>query len=407
MYAVSIKCRNCGNEYPLTDTYLCPLCGGLMEIQYDNKKLLNPANIRKPDHSFSGLWKYRSMLPVRFKRNIVTLGEGNTPLIRVGNAEKQCTPGCNLYVKAEFLNPSGSFKDRPSSVGVSVAKEHGHKAVVVASTGNAAAAVSCYAAHAGMKCAVIIPASTDPGKVTQAQAYGATVFGVDGDFSDAFRISKEVSQRYLVPNITSTFHNPYTIEGDKTIAYELFEALKKVPEYILIPIGTGPLLVGILKGFAELKSMGITDKMPKMIGVQSENCMPIVSAYHNGQDKVCCWRKDVRTVAGGIADSLVGYEQDGELTLRTVRDCGGTMVGVSDAQIMQATDILGSKEGIYAEPTGAVTLAAAQKLYESEAIESGATVVLIVTGHGFKFTAREHKEFFPYEGIDSMKDFFR
>lgn len=156
MFAGSIKCRRCNQEYPLEDLYLCPSCGGLMEIRYDENALLQRDNVLNPDRCFSGMWKYRKMLPLQTTQNIITLGEGNTPLIPIHRAEQEYKMACRLFVKAELLNPSGSFKDRPSSVGVSIAREHGHKSVIVASTGNAAAAVSCYAAHAGMKCIVLI-----------------------------------------------------------------------------------------------------------------------------------------------------------------------------------------------------------------------------------------------------------
>lgn len=403
MFAASIKCRNCGREYILDEIYLCPACGGLTEIQYHEKDLLNKHNFIEPDTSFCGMWKYRKMLPVQLRENIVSLGEGDTPLIRAERAEKDYNIDCSLYVKAEMLNPSGSFKDRPSSVGVSIAKEHGHKTVIVASTGNAAAAVSCYAAHAGMKCIVLIPADTDPGKVAQAQVYGANIYGVHGNFSNAFNISREISDNYGVPNITSTFYNPYTVEGDKTIAYELFSQLHSVPDYIVIPIGTGPLLVGIYKGYSELFRMGLINHLPKMIGVQSENCMPIVSAFNNALDHVSCWNKNTYTIAGGIADSLVGYEQDGELTLGTVRSSLGYMVSVSEQEIMKATNTFEQKEGLYCEPTGAVTLAGFKKLYDKGYITKGSSAVLLLTGHGFKFTARSRKKISDYHDFNSIR----
>lgn len=404
MFATSLKCRCCGKEYPLTDLYLCPNCGGLIEVQYSESDLLCKENVLSPDRTFSGMWQYRKMLPVHSDQNIVSLGEGDTPLLSLKHSETVYDMDCALFAKAELLNPSGSFKDRPSSVGISVAKEHGCKAVLVASTGNAAAAVSCYAARAGMKCIVLIPAGTDPGKVSQALAYGAVIFEVPGNFSDAFNISKQISSELGIPNVTSTFYNPYTVEGDKTIAYELFKQLGRTPDYIAIPIGTGPLLVGIYKGYRELMRMGLINRLPKMIGVQSEQCMPIVTAFEGNSDHVNYWKEDVHTAAGGIADTLFGYEQDGELTLQTVRSSGGSMISVSEQQLLNATDILGQKEGLYCEPTGAVTLAGVKKLYDMGRIQKGASVILLLTGHGFKYTGRKQGSIFPYQGITTVKN---
>ena len=404
MFASSIICRSCQREYSLGDLYLCPSCGGLTEVRYHESALLKKEHILSPDSSFPGMWKYRSLLPVQSPENIMTLGEGETPLIRVKRAEEAYGLDIRLFVKAEMQNPSGSFKDRPSSVGISVAKEHGHQTVLVASTGNAAAAVSCYTAHAGMRCIVFIPSGTDPGKVAQALAYGAFVFEVPGNFSDAFTLSKQISDRFHIPNITSTFHNPYTVEGDKTVAYELFAQLSSVPDYIVVPIGTGPLLVGIYKGYQELLSMGLIDRLPRMIGVQCEQCAPIAAAFQLGSDHVASWTQEIHTAAGGIADSLSGYEQDGELTLRTVRESGGSMIAVSDPDILHATDILGRKEGLYCEPTGAVTLAAVKDLVLTGRIEQGASVVLLMTGHGFKYTARSKGTILQYHGPDSIRE---
>lgn len=386
MYANSVVCRSCGEVYPIGDYYRCPKCGGIMEIKYDDSKLLRRENILSPEPELSGMWKYHHMLPVRHAENIVSLCEGDTPLIKADASAAAFGMNCRLYIKAEMFNPSGSFKDRPSSVGVSVAKEHGHRAVIVASSGNASAAVSCYAARAGIPCAVLIPASTDPGKVAQALAYGAKVFSVRGTFSDAFNLSVEISEHFQLPNITSTFYNPYTVEGDKTIAYELYSQLGHVPDYIVVPIGTGPLLVGVYKGFCELMRMGLIDSMPRMIGVQSSNCCPIVDAFEQGLDRVEPWLGECKTVAGGIADPLVGYEADGELTLSVVRQSGGAFVAVSDAEVLAATAVIQEREGIYCEPTGATTLCGAHKLFASGVIRTDSSVVLLCTGHGFKYS---------------------
>lgn len=388
MYATKLVCRACQAQYDLNVRYACPRCGGLLEVTYDEAGLLDPRNILQPDQRFPGLWKFHTMLPLQDPAHIVSLGEGDTPLLEAGRIVRQWELPVELFLKAEMLNPSGSFKDRPSTVAVSVAKEQGYHAVVVASSGNASAAVASYAARAGMDCIVLIPRSTDPGKIVQAQSYGAKVFAVDGTFSDAYEMSMQVAAEYGVPNCTSTYVNPYTVEANKTVAYEIFQQMQgRVPDYITVPIGTGPLLAGAYKGFQELLAMGLIRKLPKMIGVQAEQCMPIVRAF-TGHTAVAPWRAPMHTIAGGIADPLEGYAQDGEATLKVIRACGGLMVSLSEDEIAEANRAVEQWVGLYSEPTGAVSVGAVKKLVRANLIPPQASIVCLLTGHGFKFTKR-------------------
>lgn len=396
MFATNLICKNCHKQFPLDVRYSCDDCGGLLEVEYDRAQLLNPDHILNPNKAFEGLWKYHRMLPVKNIQNIVTLGEGNTPVISAEHIAKIYKLPARIYLKAEMLNPSGSFKDRPSSVGVSVAKEQGFQSVAVASSGNASAAVSAYAARAGMRCNVFIPANTDPAKIMQAQAYGATVYAVDGTFSDAYAMSLEYSKQYGCPNCTSTYVNPYTVEADKTIAYELFHQMgNALPDYITIPIGTGPLLTGIYKGFQELFAMDLIQKLPKMVGVQCEECMPITKAFLTSDSGVKPWLAPIHTVAGGIADPLVGYEADGAETLKIVRASGGTMVALSEEEILEANRAVEQGVGLYSEPTGAVSVGAVKKLVDTGLAPADASFLCLTTGHGFKFTKRK----FPFPPV--------
>lgn len=406
MYEQVMVCRNCGKKMELGMKYTCPNCGGILEIEYDYEAMKeDPLVLDDKEHT--GMWKYSHMLPVRQKNNIVTLGEGATPLLRCCRLEKEYGMSAGLYVKAESLNPSGSFKDRPSSVGVSIAKEYGATRVVIASSGNASAAAAAYCARTGIECIVFVPESTDASKVTQAAAYGATVIPVAGNYSNSYRMALECSVKYGWPNITSTFLNPYTVEADKTAAYEVWEQLGGcMPDYVMVPIASGPLLVGMYKGFKELIRLGIASaesRLPAMIGVQSEQCMPITRAYLQHASKVCGWEFPINTIAGGISDPLIGYEQDGDLTLKTALESGGLMSSLSEEEIEAALHQIETKAGLYCEPTSAVAVGAAAKLYKEGVIVPEAKVVCMLTGHGFKYSGRKP---FIQKAVSSMDELF-
>ncbi len=244
-----------------------------------------------------------------------------------------------------------------------------------------------------MDCVVFVPETTDPNKVIQAQSYGANVICVKGNYSQSFNMAKLCAEHYGWANVTSTFINPYTVEGDKTPAYELYHQLKRrVPDYILIPIGSGPLLVGITKGYEELMKMGLIDHIPAMIGVQAKACEPITRAYDQKTAHVEGWKEAIKTCAGGISDPLLGYEGDGDLTLSCVRKTGGMMVSLDEDEIKAALEAVETKLGIYCEPTGAVSVGAVKKLWDQGLLKKGAMAVSLTTGHGFKYSGRQSKK---------------
>lgn len=401
--------------------YECPYCGGILQVGYEEDK--NPgADLDKKsgkvsgmgldkksgkvpgmdsdkksgknaaptvfsdfcDMNLAGMWRYKAFLPVEDKKNIVTLGEGMTALVRAERIYRDLGIE-NLYVKNEFSNPTASFKDRPTSVGISVAKECGADTVAVASTGNAGVSVAAYAAKAGMKSIVCAPKDTAKGKIAQLLAYGASIFYVDGNYSDCFGLVKEACQEYGYVNLTSTYINPYTVEADKTIAYELYEQLNgKVPDWIIVPIGTGPLLSGVLRGYQDLKALGLVEKVPRMVGVQAENCSPIAKAFYTNQ-RVCSEAETEHTIAGGIADQLVGYEKDGEFTIRQIRESGGDCITLSEEELFECWHALCYLEGIFAEPAGAAAVGAVKKLCANPAFHKDDRIVSLVTAHGLKY----------------------
>jgi threonine synthase len=366
--AFRLGCVWCGAERPLDLRGTCSACGGTLEVRGGGR-----AEARR----VSSLWDFARALPVRRR---VSLGEGATPLVRL----ETLGAGDELYAKAEWRNPTGSFKDRGSTVAVSAALELGARGVVCASTGNNAASVSAYAARAGLPCLVVLPAGTSPAKIFQARLHGATIVEVEGTFSNAYDLAAAIAaadERW--PNLTSTFLNPYMTAAHATIAYELVGELGRAPGTVVVPIGAGPMLVGIRDGFRRLAdSFG---PEPVLVGVQAAGCAPIARAWEAGADEVDAWPDEVASCAGSINDPLVGYAGDGTRTLRAIRASGGAAVAAGDEAILAALRDLGSREGIDCEPAAAATLAAVRLRDAVEPLPR--PVVLVCSGHALKDTS--------------------
>ena len=330
-----------------------------------------------------GIWKHLNLLPLDGPERIVTLSEGDTPLVNATALSREV--GVKIFVKDETRNPTGSFKDRPNSVAISKALELGAKTVAVASSGNAAGSLSAYAAKGGVACVVAVPEDTPQSKLGQIVVFGSRVTKVRGTYSDAFNLIKDACKTYGWHNLTSVASaNPYQVEGDKTVAYEICEQLSwNPPDWVIIPLGAGPLLVGAWKGFKELHELGVIEKLPKMIGVQAEGCSPIVRAFKNGQSNVSAW-EEPHTVAHSIADPLNGYPEDGSLTLKNIRESRGIGESVTDEEMVESVHLLARTEGLFAEPSSAATIAVIRKLKNSGTIGPDDIVVPVVTGTGLK-----------------------
>ncbi len=346
---MKLRCILCGREQPATIIYACPHCSGILDVVLDHEP--DPT----PDLSQPGTWRYRGALPPVDEENIISLGEGNTPFL----ASKLYGP--SLVYKLDQLNPTGSFKDRGVSVSVSVAKQMGARGIVVSSSGNASSSTAAYAARAGLPCIVCIPSHTSPSKVAQARSHGAELLLIDGNFSNSYRRAQEIAAEKNYVNTTSTFINPYNLEGDKMVAYELQMQLGQVPEAILIPTGSGPLVVGVMKGYRDLLHQGKIATLPKMVAVQVESCAPIVEAFDHGEKEVKAWTKEIKTAAQGISDPLIGYAGDGTYTLDIVRQSGGWAIALNEDEVADSVASLATREGLYVEPTGAVGLGAYKK----------------------------------------------
>lgn len=371
-------CHKCGKIYPVKNYGLCPECNGILTLEYSDKYL---KEVLKEKENHKNMWEYASLLPPIKEENRVSFGEGGTPLVR----SREIGPGLgleNLYFKNETCNPTGSFKDRAVSVCISMAKEFACEGVVVSSSGNGGAAVSAYGMKGEMNPIILIPEKTPMEKVAQAVAYGGRVVKVKGNFSQAYHAAMEISKKRNYMNVTTTFLSPYGIEGYKTIAYEIYEQLHQVPDYIFIPVGAGPALYGIYKAYEELKRGKKIEKIPKLVGVQASGCAPIVEAWEK-KCKVNACRKP-ETIASAISDPLVGYEQDGDITVEAVRKTDGCAIAVEDTKILEAGKALARKEGIFVEPSSAVTTAALEIMRKKGILKREDVCVCILTGHGLK-----------------------
>lgn len=379
----SLVCTHCGLEHGLDMLYKCPACEGTLDAQYytqpdQMRALFNSASLGKRE----SMWTFSPLLPVDADRRPVSLGEGWTPLLKVGNASNWFSL-VDIHLKIEAANPTGSFKDRPVSVALTKACELGLSEVVTASSGNAGVSVAAYSARAGLNSVVIVPDGLPPSKLVPISLCGARVIAVRGHYSRAYQLARAWAEETGAFNVTSTLLSAFTTEGNKTVAYELWLQLKRVPDWILVPVSSGPLLVGTFKGYVEMHNAGLIDRLPRMVAVQASGCAPIARAFDRGDERVVPW-DEPNTVARGIADPLQGYEDDGTLTLRRVRESGGVAMDVSDLEILEAVKMLARLEGLLVEPTGAVAAAGLKRLIASGRIKPGESAVCLITGHGLK-----------------------
>ncbi len=366
----SLTCIECGREWD-DDHYTCE-CGGLLEVR------LNLDEIEvdfKLDGQNITVWKYRSLLPVKI--DPITLREGGTPLYRAEKLERELGIR-RVYVKHEGLNPSGSFKDRGMTVGITKALELKKKAVACASTGNTSASMAMYAAKAGMDAYVLLPAGKVAlGKVAQALMHGAKVIGIEGNFDDALRIVREVCEREDIYLLNSV--NPFRPEGQKTIAYEIADEIG-VPDRVVLPVGNAGNISAIYKGFKELFELGLTNGIPKMTGIQAEGAAPIYRAFAEGKDHIQPVTNP-ETIATAIR---IGNPVNARKALRAIYDSKGLAEIVSDEEIIQAQKFLAAREGIGVEPASAASVAGLRKLAAQGMVDADETVVCVVTGNLLK-----------------------
>lgn len=333
--------------------------------------------------------KYGKFLPVTDKTPVITLHEGNTPLIYSNFLSQLVGGGSEVYLKYEGLNPTGSFKDRGMTLAISKAAEAKSDAVMCASTGNTSASAACYAARAEMKCIVLLPKGAIAlGKLAQALIHGAQVLAVDGNFDDALSIVREITSKYPITLVNSL--NPFRIEGQKTGAFEICDYLETAPDYHFIPVGNAGNITAYWKGYKEYKNTGIINKLPKMMGFQAEGAAPIVRGHVI---------KKPETIATAIR---IGNPASWKQAEAARDESGGMIDMVSDARILDAYELLAAEDGVFCEPASAASVAGLIKLVKKGFFKRNmqhsirnTKIVCILTGHGLKDPDRAIKTVKP------------
>ena len=381
-YLDHLECTGCGAIHSHAQVIkTCPECGKVLLARYDLPRLRRDVDRGDVERRPATMWRFSELLPVLDPGNVLSLGEGGTPLLRAPSLGRALGVD-NLYVKDEGLNPTGTFKARGLSAAVSRARELGVTRLIDTPGGNVAGAISAYAAKGGLEVSVFTPGDALEVNVTEARALGARVTIVDGTAADARRLGAEAAEREGMFHI-ATLQEPYRAEGKKTMGLEIAMQLGwRFPDTIVYPTGGGTGVVGMWKGFYELMELGwVQGPLPKIIAVQPGGCHPIVKAFHDGSDACEPW-PDPTSIARGIR---VSYPSAGYLVLRAIRDTGGTAIAVSDDEIRVAMKELALTEGLLACPEGAATLAGLKRLLADGILDSRETIVLLNTGSGYKY----------------------
>jgi threonine synthase len=315
--------------------------------------------------------KYRDRLPVHDDTRLISLGEGNTPLIRLNNIPGLLEKDVDIYVKYEGLNPTGSFKDRGMTMAVTKAMEEGSRAIICASTGNTSAAAAAYAARAGITAFVLIPeGKIAMGKLAQAMMHGSVVIQIQGNFDDGMRLVKEVAEEAPVTIVNSI--NPYRLQGQKTAAFEICEELGSAPDYHYLPVGNAGNITAHWMGYSEYAEHGIVNNRPVMVGYQAAGAAPFIKGEMVDNPE---------TVATAIR---IGHPQSWDKAWAVQKECGGWFDQCSDEEILAAQKLLAEKEGVFCEPASAASLAGAMRDVRDGKIKEGSRIVCTLTGHGLK-----------------------
>lgn len=379
-----IRCISCGEEYSLGEIiYTCKKCGSILEVLIEPDVSKDIFQCRK-----NTMWKYKEFMPVD-ESKIISLEEGGTPFIKCDRLGKEF--GVNLHVKVEGSNPTGSFKDRGMSVGITKAIELGVDTVGCASTGNTSASLAAYAARAGLKCIVLLPSGKVAlGKLAQAMFHGAEVLSVNGNFDEALEAVTALALKgelYLLNSI-----NPFRLEGQKSIGFEIVDDLGwRSPDRIILPVGNAGNISAIWKGIREFYSAGFIEDLPRMTGIQAAGACPVTNAVKEGAEDIVPV-ENPETIATAIR---IGAPVSAVKALRAIYDSDGTSDTVTDDEILDAQKLLARTEGIGVEPASASSIAGLRKLVDAGEIDKGEDIVCIVTGHLLKD---------PNTAIDACKE---
>jgi len=381
-HILGLKCVLCGDEYSVGEVlYVCPKHGdeGILDVLYDYDliatRLTKEGLARNHDYS---IWRYAPLLPISEESPRPPLHVGWTPLYHAQRlGEKLGLP--HLYLKDDGRNPTASFKDRASAIGVVKAQELGYQIITAASTGNAASSLAGLAASVGLESIIFVPERAPQAKVAQLLVFGARVIMVKGTYDQAFDLCLEAAKEYGWYS-RNTAYNPYLSEGKKTAALELCEQLEwEAPDKICVSVGDGCIIGGLWKGLRDLRVLGFIEHTPQLVGVQAEGSAPLVRAFEEGTEEI------VPLVPDTLADSIaVGNPRDRVKALRAVRETGGQYVAVKDEDILEAMRLLGRDAAVFAEPAGAAGFAGLLKLVREGEIDPEERIAVLVTGSGLK-----------------------
>ncbi len=375
------ECMECGSSFdPKEKLYTCPKCGGLLEIELDSDEIEEKLDRESLRTAPPSTWKYRAFMPIFDDSKIVSLNEGGTPLYRCRRLGEELGVR-ELYVKYEGANPTGSFKDRGMTVGVTKALEFGVRSVACASTGNTSASLAAYAARAGLRCVVLLPAGKVAlGKLAQAIMYGAQVIGIRGNFDQALAIVRKICEErndiYLLNSL-----NPFRPQGQKSIGFEIADQLGfETPDRVIVPMGNCANIWAIYKGFLEFERLELVRKVPMMTGIQAAGAMPIVDAIKRGLEEFEPVDRP-ETIATAIR---IGRPINGPKALKAIRETRGTAEDVSDDEIVRAQRDLARFEGLGVEPASASSIAGLRKLLEAGVVDRDERIVCVATGNILK-----------------------
>lgn len=392
MLARNLKCTACKATYSLSEKLVvCSKCGKVLDVEYDLSLVERKPREEILANRIRSLWRYRELLPIDKEQCIISMGEGLTPLRKVSRYATSVGLS-DLALKLDYLNPTGSFKDRGTSVSISKIRELEITAVLDDSSGNAGASLAAYCAAAGIACTLYVPAAAPSEKLIQAEICGAKIVKIAGSRTE---VAKAAEDAWKSSDLYYASHNlsPFFFDGMKTVAYEIAEDLGwQVPDHVVFPVGGGALMAGVHKGFQDLKNLGWIDRVPKLHCVQSEACMPIVEAFQRGSSHVEA-SAEGETIAGGIRISNPGR---GDQVLQAIRATKAAAVSVTDDAILAHQTLLSRREGIFAEPTSCAALAGLTKLVEMNAIHTQDSVIVPLTGFGLKDTKNAVKSLEKY-----------
>lgn len=379
-FVEGLKCVFCGTIHGPRVGFTCPRCGieGILDVQYDylaiGKVLSRRILSRRAEQSH---WRYRELLPVRADSAVPALSVGWTPLTPAPALARRLGLA-SLHLKDDGRNATGSLKDRASSVGVVKAREKRRGIIACASTSNAASSCAGMAASLGLRSVIFVPQRAPEPKVTQLLIFGATVLRVRGSYEDAFQLCQRSCERWGWYNRNSGI-NPYLVEGKKTAGLEIAEQLGwEPPEWVAVSVGDGCTVAGVWKGFRELRTLGLIERTPRILGVQAEGAAPITTAFESGEPMQPV---EPKTLADSIA---VGVPRNWKKAVLAVRESGGAMINVSDDAILDAMRYTGRLAGIFAEPAAATAVAGLQKAAAEGLVRRRATAVALITGNGLK-----------------------